>query len=192
MKNKYRTVKVVTGAVRLVNANIWSPVEVPGRGSIYTATILIPKGDSKTLLGIRTAVDSAAAAGIADLGGHRGKKPKRYLPPYDGDADGLPPVFRGCWYVNAASLTAPQILDHQLYPVADQSTVGSGSWVRVSLAFFLVYKKGGSRIGCQLGNIQKARISDSYEKIADTGFDRFLDDFLRVFEKPSQGTAKAP
>jgi hypothetical protein len=183
MAKKYNPVKVVTGVVRLLNANIWGPLEVPGRGGIYTATILIPKDDSKTVTGINTAVQGAFAAGRLERKGHVGRNPTQNYPVHDGDDRSLPPVFNGCYYINAASLTAPQILDHQLYPVTDSGTVGSGCLVRVSLSFFYVFRPRASRVGCMLGNIQKARISDSYEAIPDASFEKCLDDYLLIFDK---------
>lgn len=186
MKQKYRPAKVITGAVRLLNAHIWEPACIPGYGDFYAATILVPKGDAKTILGINTAIGNAAVAGIAAHGGHTGRKPMRNLPLHDGDAFCLAPIFNGYIFVNAASLTAPKVFDHQLFPVTDSKMVGSGSWVRASLTFFLIYEKGRSRMGCELGNIQRARISDNYEPLEDAGFETFLDEYLRIFEKPEQ------
>ena len=185
MANRYNPVKTVTGVVRLLNANIWEPVEVPGRGSIYTATILIPKDDRKTILGINTAVHGAFAAGRQARKGHVGRNPRKDHPLHDGDDGSLPAVLRGCYYINAASLTVPQILDHQLNPVTDAGAVGSGCLVRVSLSFFYIFRPRASRVGCMLGNIQKARISDSYEVLPDAGFENCLDEYLLIFDKDS-------
>ena len=183
MAKKYNPVKVITGVVRLLNANIWEPLEVPDRGSIYTATILNPKNDSKTVLGINTAIQGAFAVGRLARKGHVGRNPMQNYPLHDGDDGSLPTVFNGCYYINAASLTAPQILDHQLNPVTDASTVGSGCLARVSLSFFYIFRPRASRVGCMLGNIQKARISDSYEALPDAGFENCLDDYLLIFDK---------
>ena len=191
MGKKYRPTKIVTGVVRLLNAHIWEPADIPGYDGFFASTLLIPKEDDKTILGINTAIDNAIALGMAAHGGTRGRKPYVKLPLHDGDTDCLAPVFRGCHYLNAASLAAPQVFDHQLFPVTDTNAVGSGSWVRVSLTFFLIYEKGHSRMGCELGNIQKARISDSYELLEDAGFETFLDEYFRIFEKP-RGTDKVP
>ncbi len=189
MSKKYRPTKVVTGVVRLLNAHIWEPTDIPGYDDFYSATILIPKEDVKTILGINTAIDSAIAVGMTTHGGTRGRKPYVKLPLHDGDIDCLASGFQGYYYINAASLTAPQVFDHQLFLVTDSTTVGSGSWVRVSLSFFFIYEKGRSYIGCELGNIQKARISDSYEPLEDAGFESFLDEYFRIFEKPGQRMA---
>ncbi len=188
MSKKYRPTKVVTGVVRLLNAHIWEPAGIPGYDDFYSATLLIPKEDVKTILGINTAIDNAIAEGMAAHGGTRGRKPYVKLPLHDGDINCLAPVFKGCHYINVASLTAPKVFDHQLFPVSDSNSVGSGSWVRVSLTFFFIYEKGRSRVGCELGNLQKARISDSYEPLEDAGFESFLDEYFRIFEKPGQST----
>ena len=183
MANRYNPVKAVTGVVRLLNANIWEPVEVPERGSIYTATLLIPKDDSKTVLGINTAVQGAVAEYRRARKGHVGRNPRYAHPLHDGDDGSLPAVFRGCYYINAASLAAPQILDHQLNPVTDAGTVGSGCLARVSLTFFYIFRPKVFRVGCMLGNIQKVRISDSYEALPDVNFENCLDEYLLIFDK---------
>ena len=147
MAKKYNPVKVITGVVRLLNANIWEPLEVPDRGSIYTATILIPKNDSKTVLGINTAIQGAFAVGRLARKGHVGRNPMQNYPLHDGDDGSLPTVFNGCYYINA------------------------------------IFRPRASRVGCMLGNIQKARISDSYEALPDAGFENCLDDYLLIFDK---------
>lgn len=183
MANSYNPVKAVTGVVLLLNANIWEPIDVADRGSIYTATILIPKDDSKTVLGINTAVQGAVAEYRRTRKGHVGRNPRYSHPLNDGDNGSLPAVFRGFYYINASSLTAPQILDHQLNPVTDAGAVGSGCLARVSLSFFYIFRPKASRVGCMLGNIQKARISDSFEALPDAGFENFLDEYFLIFDK---------
>ena len=183
MADRYNPVKAVTGVVRLLNANIWEPVKVPGRGSIYTATILIPKDDSKTVLGVNTAVHGAIAEYRRARKGHVGRNPRYTHPLHDGNGGSLTAVFHDCYYINAASLTAPQILDHQLNPVTDTGTVGSGCLARVSLTFFYIFRPKVFRVGCVLGNIQKVRISDSYEALPDVNFENCLDEYLLIFDK---------
>ena len=139
--------------------------------------------DSKTVLGINTAVQGAFAAGRQARKGFVGRNPRQNHPLHDGDDGFLPEVFHGCYYINAASLTAPQILDHQLNPVTDTGIVGSGCLVRVSLSFFYISRPKASRMGCMLGNIQKARIADTYEALPDAGFKNCLDEYLLIFDK---------
>ena len=175
--------KVITGIVTLVNANIWEPISIKGNPPIYTATIIIPKGETKTLDGIRTAIKNANIEGsIKFKGMYFGTKAKK-MPLLDGDQNPLATAFADCFVLNASSLVAPQIVDYRVCPISDRALVGSGCKVRVSLTFYPYMNGGEKGIGCMLGNIQKALVAEQYDPIPQLHFDTFLSEFLHILLK---------
>ena len=46
---KKATTKVVTGIVRLSYANVWEPASINGSKPKYSVSLIIPKGDTKTI-----------------------------------------------------------------------------------------------------------------------------------------------
>ena len=176
-----RITKIVTGIVRLVNAHIWDPVTVSGH-QLFTATLIVPKSDQKTIEAVDIAIKNALKEGAAA----RGKyvvKAKRFLPWHDGDAAETHPLFAGSYYLNASSLTAPSNVDHRVLPVTDPSLIASGCRIRAALSFFPLFHDANGGIGCELGSIQKAQIGEKIEIIPNISFEQFEGDFLRIIQK---------
>lgn len=176
--------KFITGIVTFANARIWEPHVFDGcEFPVYTASILIPKSQIQTNEGMNIALNTALTNGQSLHRGKFGKAAKANLPLHDGDAEGMDEQFRGCWVINAASFTPPKIWDNTIMPITDSSLVQPGCKVRVSLTFF-AYKGNGTHrtgIGCMLGNIQKAFTRNNYEVLPDIDFDKFAEEFTRIF-----------
>ena len=173
--------KVVTGAVRILNARIWEPIELNGAVPLYTATLLIPKDDEKTVAGIRAAMDAVVKDGLRK-GGVFHRKANIDLPLRNGDY--LPPneIFRDCYYLNASSMDAPQVVDYQVNPITYRESFFSGCMARAALTFYPYWinqKKYG--VGCRLGNIQKAYSWEQFEELSDISFEKCAEDFTRIF-----------
>ena len=66
-------------------------------------------------------------------------------------------AYSGCYFVNANSKTAPQIVDKHVRPILDRSEVYSGVYAHVSLSFYAFNTNGNKGIACGLGNIQKVK-----------------------------------
>ena len=79
------------------------------------------------------------------------------LPLRDGDAERDDEAYKGAYFVNANSTTAPQIVDKAVQPILDRSEVYSGCCARVSINFYAFNTNGNKGIACGLGNIQKVR-----------------------------------
>lgn len=180
--------KVITDIVTFTNARIWEPqIIVDGLPPLYTISVIMPKSMVKTKDGMDTAIDTAIREGASM---HRGKfanAAKRNLPIFDGDSEEMSEIFRGCWVINAASLTPPTIVDNRVYPITDPSLFQPGCKARVVLTFF-TYTKGKGRntgVGCMLGNIQKAFTRNDYERLPDTDFDLCTEHFTRIYLKES-------
>ena len=157
MSNKMNSTKVVTGVVRLSYANVWEPASINGSNPKYSVSLIIPKSDTKTLDAINAAVDAAIKEGAAKFGGKIPNKAALKLPLRDGDTERDDDNYAGCYFINANSKTAPQIVDKRVRPILDRSEVYSGVYAIVSLSFYAFNTNGNRGVACGLGNIQKVR-----------------------------------
>lgn len=83
------------------------------------------------------------------------------LPLRDGDIERDDEAYKGHYFINANSTTAPQIVDRAVKPILDRGEVYSGCYARVSLNFYAFNSNGNKGIACGLGNIQKIRDGES-------------------------------
>ena len=156
--NRVNPTKVVTGVVRLSYANVWEPKSINGGAEKYSVSLIIPKADTKTLGAIQKAIDAAIYEGRGKFGGKVPSKATLKLPLRDGDVDRPDDeAYTNCYFVNANSSSAPEIVDKSLNPVLNRSEVYSGVYARVSINFYAFNSNGNRGIACGLGNIQKVR-----------------------------------
>ena len=156
--NRVNPTKVVTGVVRLSYANVWEPKSINGGAEKFSVSLIIPKADTKTLGAIQKAIDSAIEEGRGKFGGKVPSKATLKLPLRDGDVDRPDDeAYTNCYFVNANSSSAPEIVDKSLNPVLNRSEVYSGVYARVSINFYAFNSNGNRGIACGLGNIQKVR-----------------------------------
>ena len=150
--------KVVTSEVRLSYANVWEPKSINGGAEKYSVSLIIPKSDTKTLTAIQKAIDAAIEEGRGKFGGKIPNKSALKLPLRDGDIDRPDDeAYANCYFVNANSSTAPEIVDKARDPILNRSEVYSGVYARVSINFYAFNSNGNRGIACGLGNIQKVR-----------------------------------
>lgn len=150
--------KVVTGTARLSYANIWEAKSINGGTPKYSVSLIIPKSDTKTVNAIQAAIDVAIKEGASKFGGKVPPQSSLKLPLRDGDIDRPDDeAYAGCFFVNANSATAPQIVDRALNPILDRSEVYSGVYARASINFYAFNSNGNRGVACGLGNIQKIR-----------------------------------
>ena len=154
---KKATTKVVTGIVRLSYANVWEPASINGSKPKYSVSLIIPKGDSKTIADINAAIDAAIQEGAAKFGGKIPNKAALKLPLRDGDIERDDEAYKGSYFVNANSTTAPEVVDRSLQRILDRNEVYSGCYARVSINFYAFNSNGNRGLACGLGNIQKVR-----------------------------------
>lgn len=181
MANNSSRTKVITGTgTRLSYFHGWEPVSINGGAEKYSVSVLIPKTDTETVSAINAAIDAAIEEGVAKFGGKKPNKAAIKLPLRDGDVEHDDEAYKGHWFINANSTTAPQIVDRQVKPILDRSEVYSGCYARVSLNFFAFNSNGNKGIACGLGNIQKVRdgeplggkstAADDFATLADDDF----------------------
>ncbi|MBE5809673.1 MAG: DUF2815 family protein [Clostridiales bacterium] len=177
---KQNNTKVVTNVVRLSYANIWEPKSINGGAEKYSCSIIIPKSDTDTIAAINAAIDAAIKDGTHKFGGKVPQKGALKLPLRDGDVERDDEAYQGCFFVNANSTTAPQVVDQHVRPILERSEIYSGVYARVSLSFYAFNSNGNRGIACGLGNIQKVRdgeplggrtnAADEFTTLADEDF----------------------
>ena len=156
--NRINSTKVVTGVARLSYANVWEPKSINGGAEKYSVSLIIPKSDNKTLTAIQKAIDSAIEEGRGKFGGKIPNKSALKLPLRDGDIDRPDDeAYANCYFVNANSSSAPEIVDKAREPILNRSEVYSGVYARASINFYAFNSNGNRGIACGLGNIQKVR-----------------------------------
>ncbi|WP_100065009.1 DUF2815 family protein [Miniphocaeibacter massiliensis] len=170
--------KVVTGTVRLSYANVWEPKSINGSKEKYSVSIIIPKSDTKTIEKIEKAIDAAIEDGIGKFGGKKPNKKALKLPLRDGDIEKDDEAYQDAYFINANSMTAPQIVDASVEPILDRSEVYSGVYARVSINFYAFNVNGNKGIACGLGNIQKIKDGEPLgaRTNASEDFESFNDD----------------
>ena len=163
---------------RISFANIWEPKAINGGDEKYSVSCLIPKSDKKTLARIQKAVEAAKEAGKTRKWG--GKIPPNLkLPLRDGDIDRPDDEnYEDCYFLNASSKDAPQVVDRKVNPVLDPMMVYSGCYCNVSVNFYAFNANGNRGVAAGLGNIQFVRDGErlSGKASADADFDALEDD----------------
>ena len=181
MSTQKSNTKVVTGIVRLSYEHVWEPASINGSNPKYSVSLIIPKSDTKTIVAINAAVDAAIKDGVAKFGGKVPPKGALKLPLRDGDAERDDEAYKGAYFVNANSTTAPQIVDRAVQTILDRAEVYSGCHARVSINFYAFNTNGNKGIACGLGNIQKVRDGEPFSgrtSAADDFATDLDDDFL--------------
>ena len=160
-KNAVNPAKVITGVCRLSYANIWQAKSINGGAPKYSASVLIPKGDTKTVAKVKAAIQAAYEEGEGKLKGNGKTAPSLVslkTPLRDGDTERPDDeAYAGHWFINANSNTAPGVVDANREPIYDTSEIYSGVYARVSLSFYAFNSNGNRGIACALQNIQKVR-----------------------------------
>ena len=163
---------------RISFANIWEPKAINGGDEKYSVSCLIPKSDKKTLARIQKAVEAAKEDGKARK--WSGKIPPNLkLPLRDGDIDRPDDEnYEDCYFLNASSKDAPQVVDRKVNPVVDPMMVYSGCYCNVSVNFYAFNATGNRGVAAGLGNIQFVRDGErlSGKASADADFDALEDD----------------
>ena len=157
---KQNNTKVVTGTVRLSYANVWEPKSINGGDPKYSCSIIIPKSDTKTIAAINAAIDAAIKEGTAKFGGKTPNKAALKLPLRDGDIERDDEAYKGSYFVNANSTTAPEVVDRSLQRILDRNEVYSGCYARVSINFY-AFNSNGNRTIDAIVAVKKAKRQSS-------------------------------
>lgn len=160
--------KVVTGPrTRWAYVNVWEPKPThDGKRMKYSLRLIIPKDDTATVEKIKRAMLAAYEDGTNKLRGDNTEVPSFdsiQLPLRDGDDPDIrvqPEVYRGCWYINSNTESAPGIIDADFKPVITHSRIYSGVYGRVSITFYAWRSGDKCGIACGLNNVQLIRAGE--------------------------------
>ena len=152
--NKTMNATKVVIPCRISFAAIFEPKSINGSEAKYSVSCLIPKEDKKTLLAIHKAIEAAKEDGKVRKWG--GKVPPNLkMPLRDGDIDRPDDEnYTSCFFLNASSKDAPQVVDRHVQPVLDPMMVYSGCYCNVSVNFYAFNANGNRGVAAGLGNIQ--------------------------------------
>ncbi len=138
----------------------WEPDSVNGSEPKYSVSAIIPKTDAATVNRIKAAIEIAQKEGMPKWGGKI--PPNLKTPLRDGDIDRPEDeAYAGCYFLNANSRQAPQVVDAKVQPILDQSEVYSGCYGKLSVTFYAYNTNGNRGIAAGLGNIQKLKDGES-------------------------------
>lgn len=144
--------KVITGTnTRLSYFHGWEPVSINGGTEKYSVSVLIPKSDTETIAAIEKAIDMTIEEGVAKFGGKKPNKAAIKLPLRDGDIERDDEAYKGHYFINANSTTAPQIVDQAVQPILERSQVYSGCYARVSINFYAFNSNGNKGVAKRIG-----------------------------------------
>lgn len=157
--NNQNNTKVIVPC-RFSYLHCWEPDSVNGGDPKYSVSAIIPKSDTKTVNAIKAAIEQAKKDSVSKWGG---KVPGNLkLPLRDGDIDRPDDeAYAGCYFFNANSRQAPQVVDSKVQPILDQSEVYSGCYGKISVTFYGYNSNGNRGIAAGLGNIQKLKDGES-------------------------------
>ena len=162
VKKLVNPTKVITGVnTRLSYANVWDPKSINGGAPKYSVSLIIPKSDTKTIEKIQAAIQAAYEEGQSKLKGNGKSVPALTViktPLRDGDLERPDDeAYKGCYFINANSATAPGIVDADRQPILERSEIYSGVYARASINLYAFNSNGNKGIACGLNNLQKIR-----------------------------------
>jgi hypothetical protein len=155
MMNKNNATKVITPC-RFSYLHCWTPDSVNGGEPKYSVSAIVSKKDTKTVEALKAAIEVAKKESVSKWGG---KVPANLkMPLRDGDIERPDDeAYKGCYFFNANSRQAPQVVDNKVQPIIDQGEVYSGCYGRISVTFYGYNSNGNRGIAAGLGNIQKLK-----------------------------------
>ena len=158
--NKNTSATKVIVPCRFSYLHCWEPDSVNGGDPKYSVSAIIDKKDTKTINAIKAAIEQAKKDSVSKWGG---KVPANLkLPLRDGDIDRPDDeAYAGCYFFNANSRQAPQVVDAKVQPILDQNEVYSGCYGKISVTFYGYNSNGNRGIAAGLGNIQKLKDGES-------------------------------
>ena len=149
---KSESIKVVTGLVRFINVNVFKPHSINGKEK-YSITLLIAKSEKETIVGIQRGYST-----LKELNPNLLKTPMLELRGLrDGDVEKDDEVYKGCYFLNAASLERPGLVDEDLNPLIDMGDIYDGCYGRACVTLYCYQIEGKAGIAVGLNNLQKLK-----------------------------------
>ena len=155
--------KMITGEVRFSYLHVWEPAETPSGDEKFSASILIPAKDKKTLAAVEKAVQAAIKRGIEKGKFTKAQVKTLRLPLRNGTEEfengekANNPEYKGMMFLNASSNRQPGVVGPDAKPLMDQDDAYSGMWGRADINFFPYNAAGNKGVGVGLNNVMKLR-----------------------------------
>lgn len=162
---------MITGKCIISYPALFEPKENPSGALKFSASFLFDKTDVKTIKEINAAIDKAKAKGKATIWAN--KMPTfRYLPLRDGDAElasgeKTKPIYKGKFFLNASSDTAPGVVGPDGKPLFDQNKLYAGCIVRGDINPFPYKNSGNCGVGWGLNNVMLVADGDRLDGRVD-------------------------
>lgn len=150
--NKIRSIKIVTGLVRFANVHLYAPYSIVGEKK-YSITLLVPKSELETIEKIKAAYSVLKSE-------YEAKSVKKSWMPMafrDGDIEKSCEEYKDNFFITAASIEKPGIVDKELNPLIDPDEVYGGCYGRASFTLFIYEFNNKLGIAAGLNNIQKLK-----------------------------------
>lgn len=178
-----KSIKIQTGLCRLSYAYVFEPRpnDDPTQKAKYSASIIIPKTEKRTLAAIKEAVSKLRqdpeARGIwggSDRGIHE--------PLHDSDTDELKcddEAYKNTYFMNASSTRKPKLFSKDRTEIIDPEELYSGCWCQFQINLFCYSNSGSKGIGVGLTAIRKIKDGDALGGVvvsADSWDDDLIDD----------------
>ncbi len=146
---------------RFAYLNCWRPAAQYGGAQKYSVSALICKEDVETIERIQKTIEYVIDQSVQKWGGRVPANLKNPL--RDGDIEKPDnPIYKNCYFINAKSKEAPQIVDCNVQPITNQTEIYSGCYGKISITFYGYNYSGAKGIGAWLGNIQKIRNGEPF------------------------------
>ena len=149
--------KIATGKVRLSYANIWTPKSFNGQAPKYTANLIIPKSDEKTIGKIKATFEALKKDPVS-INKWGGKVTNLNIPLRDGDEErSQDAAYANSYFMNVSTAEAypPRIVDRNKQEILDHAEVYSGCYVQAVINFSAYNNAGNKGIGAYLQGIRK-------------------------------------
>ncbi|MBE5927304.1 MAG: DUF2815 family protein [Lachnospiraceae bacterium] len=158
-KNMFKSRIVIP--CRFAYINCWRPSVQYGGIQKYSVSALISKEDIDTINKIEEVIEHVKEQSVQKWGGRIPANIR--LPLHDGDVEKPDnPIFQNCYYLNAKSKDAPQVVDRNVHPITNQTEIYSGCYGNISITLYGYNFSGTKGIAAWLGNIQKIRDGEPF------------------------------
>lgn len=151
---------ITSRRTRLSYAQLFEPKGFDGQKPVYSASLIIPKDDKRTLDLIRSAIKAAYENGAYKLRGNGKNTPALEdinLPLNDGDKKRPnDPAYANSYYINAKNSEQPKLFGMDGEEVMSRSELYSGCYARCKVTFYCYNRNGNKGIACSLLGLRKA------------------------------------
>ncbi len=152
---------VITGRrTRLSYIQLFEPKGFDGSKPVYSASLIIPKDDKRTLDLVRSAVKAAYEGGTYKLRGSGKITPSMddiNLPLNDGDKKRPnDPAYANSFYINAKNQDQPRLFGTDGEEVTNHSDIYSGCYARCKIQFYCYNRNGNKGIAASLLGLRKS------------------------------------